>query len=106
MPPGLLKPLILRLLAERPRHGYELMEEIFERSEGMWRPTAAAIYPTLGWLERRGYIAARAGRPRPGEETARRPYALTDQGRSALDDYRGFGAEWQDGLTRLRRLWW
>ena len=54
VPKGLLKPLVLKLLSERPMHGFELMEQIFEKTNGMWRPGPAAIYPTLEWLEANG----------------------------------------------------
>jgi len=57
LPPGFLKPLILRLLAERPMHGYVIMEQIYERTHGAWRPTPASIYPTLAWLDENGYIS-------------------------------------------------
>jgi len=106
LPRGILKPLILRLLSERPMHGYEIMERIFEKTHGMWRPTPASVYPTLAWLEQKGYIAEFAAQDRGGGEKARRPYALTAKGRAALMDYDGFREEWEENLSLMRDLWW
>jgi DNA-binding PadR family transcriptional regulator len=87
-------------------HGYVIMEQIFERTNGMWRPTPASIYPTLAWLEEQGYIAGSEAGEREGREKARRPYALTPKGRSALKNYDRFREEWTESLSRMRDLWW
>ena len=72
---GDVRAAILTLLAEQPMHGYEMIQEIEERSGGAWRPSAGSIYPTLQLLEDAGLIA--------GEETeGKRRFALTDSGRS------------------------
>ena len=47
------------LLRERPMHGYEMIQELQERSGGVWRPSAGSIYPTLQLLEDEGLVAAR-----------------------------------------------
>ncbi|MEM3841597.1 MAG: PadR family transcriptional regulator [Candidatus Micrarchaeaceae archaeon] len=85
VPQGLLKPYILKLLSEKPMHGFELMEQIFERTNGMWQPGPAAIYPTLEWLERNGYIEAVEKKERP--EKARKEYKITNEGILALSNY-------------------
>jgi DNA-binding PadR family transcriptional regulator len=103
IPQGLLKPYILRLLTERPMHGFELMEEIFARTEGMWRPGPSAVYPTLVWLEAQGYIEAVTGERRGPK--ARRPFSLTRKGRDALRDEVTFRRAWMEGLSRLRQIW-
>ena len=106
LPQGILKPLILRLLSERPMHGYEIMEQIFKRTRGAWRPTPASVYPTLAWLEDKGYITEPVAGGRAGSEKARRPYGLTAKGRTALKGYDGFRAEWEENLSLMRDLWW
>jgi DNA-binding PadR family transcriptional regulator len=106
LPQGILKPLILRLLSERPMHGYVIMEQIFERTQGMWRPTPASIYPTLAWLEEMGYITETEEASREAGERARRPYGLTAKGRSALKNYSRFREEWAESLSRMKDLWW
>ena len=75
---GDLRYIILALLAEQPRHGYELIKELEERTGGAYRPSAGVIYPTLALLEDEGFI-----RP-AGGETGRKLYEVTDEGREAL----------------------
>jgi DNA-binding PadR family transcriptional regulator len=75
---GDLKLVILRLLDEKPRHGYEIIKELEERSSGRYTPSAGAIYPTLTMLEDLGYAAATL------EEGNRKVYAITEAGRAHL----------------------
>ena len=76
---GDVRAAALALLAEQPMHGYEMIKEIEERSGGYWRPSAGSIYPTLQLLEEQGLIA--------GEETeGKRLFALTDDGRTAIEE--------------------
>lgn len=79
---GDLRFVILALLEEQPRHGYELIKELEERTGGAYRPSAGVIYPTLALLEDEGLI-----RP-AGGETGRKLYEVTDAGREALDKNR------------------
>jgi DNA-binding PadR family transcriptional regulator len=104
IPQGLLKPYILRLLSEKPMHGYEIMEEIFEHTKGLWRPGPSAVYPTLTWLEEKGYIEEVEGQVKG--EKARRPYQITEKGREALRDYEKFKNEWLENISALREVWW
>jgi len=53
---GCLKLLILMLLNQKQRHGYEVMNEIEERTLGLWRPTAGGIYPILKRMGRNGLV--------------------------------------------------
>jgi DNA-binding PadR family transcriptional regulator len=65
---------VLRLLTERPMHGYELIQEISARSENVWRPSPGSIYPTLQLLADEGLISA-------GVETGgRKLFSLTETG--------------------------
>jgi DNA-binding PadR family transcriptional regulator len=79
---GDLRFVILALLEEQPRHGYELIKELEERTGGAYRPSAGVIYPTLALLEDEGLA-----RP-AGGETGRKLYEVTDQGREALEKNR------------------
>src|ERR1700759_1689517 len=54
---GELRLLALAMIAEQPRHGYELMKAIEERMGGTYSPSPGVIYPTLSWLEDMGYAA-------------------------------------------------
>ena len=55
---GDLKYVILRLLSEKPRHGYEIIKELEERFGGAYAPSAGTVYPTLALLEDMGYASA------------------------------------------------
>jgi DNA-binding PadR family transcriptional regulator len=104
IPQGFLKPYILRLLSEKPMHGYEIMDEIFERTKGLWRPGPSAIYPTLTWLEEKGYIEQVSVEIKG--EKARRPYQITEKGKEALQDYERFRREWLENISALSEVWW
>src|ERR1700756_20108 len=67
----------LLLIAEEPRNGYQIMQEVEERSEGVWRPSAGSVYPALGQLEDEGLV-------RSEESDGRTLLALTDAGRELI----------------------
>jgi DNA-binding PadR family transcriptional regulator len=75
---GHLKFVILQLLDEKPRHGYEIIKEIEERFGGMYSPSPGTVYPTLTMLEDLGYARARP------EEGGKKIYEITDEGRAYL----------------------
>jgi DNA-binding PadR family transcriptional regulator len=75
---GDLKYVILRLLDEKPRHGYEIIKEIEDRFGGMYSPSPGTVYPTLTMLEDLGYA-----RVTP-EESGKKIYEITDEGRKYL----------------------
>ena len=72
---GDVRTAALLLLAEEPRNGYQIMQELEERSEGLWRPSPGSVYPALQQLEDEGLI-------RSEEADGRRLYHLTDAGRT------------------------
>jgi DNA-binding PadR family transcriptional regulator len=74
---------VLSLIAEQPRHGYELMKSIEERMGGSYSPSPGVIYPTLAWLEDMGYAALDT------EEGGRKRYRITPEGGSFLAANRG-----------------
>jgi DNA-binding PadR family transcriptional regulator len=69
----------LILLAEQPMHGYQLMQAMAERTNGVWRPSPGAIYPTIAQLEDEGLVTTLA-------EGGRKLVTLTDAGRAHLAD--------------------
>ena len=79
---GDLRFVILALIDEQPRHGYELIKELEERSGGAYRPSPGVIYPTLSLLEDEGFVRQAGG------DTGRKLYEVTDEGRAALADNR------------------
>ena len=76
---GDVRAAILSLLAERPMHGYEMIQEIAARSQDLWRPSPGSVYPTLQLLVDEGLIV--------GSETAgsKRLFELTEAGRAAAE---------------------
>jgi DNA-binding PadR family transcriptional regulator len=76
---GDVRAAILKLLAERPMHGYEMIQEIAERSQNLWRPSPGSVYPTLQLLVDEGLIAATES------EGSKKLFELTDEGRAAAE---------------------
>ncbi|MHB2017363.1 MAG: PadR family transcriptional regulator [Candidatus Xenobia bacterium] len=75
---GDVKYLILELLAERPRHGYDIMKGLEEKHGGMYRPSPGSVYPTLQMLEEGGYLT--------GEQVSgKKVYTITEEGRKLLE---------------------
>jgi DNA-binding PadR family transcriptional regulator len=74
---GHLKYLVLRLLGERPRHGYDLIRAFEERFGGHYVPSPGVLYPALQLLEDMGYVRAQA-------EDGRKVYSITEAGRQFL----------------------
>lgn len=77
---GDVRAAILALLAERSMHGYEMIQEIAERSDGVWKPSPGSVYPTLQMLVDEGLIN--------GTETdgSKKLFELTEEGRTAAAD--------------------
>jgi DNA-binding PadR family transcriptional regulator len=74
---GDLKFMILAVLADGPRHGYDVMTELENKSNGRYRPSPGSIYPTLTLLEEAGYIAGEA-------IDGKRVFTITERGRELL----------------------
>jgi PadR family transcriptional regulator PadR len=96
---GSAEVLVLALVEDRPRHGYEIGKLIEERSGGVLKFHIASLYPMLYKLEKRGLIEGRwvekAGQRR------KRFYRITPQGRRVLQRQRN---TWQEFMTALARV--
>ena len=75
---GELRLLALAMIAEQPRHGYELMKAIEDRMGGSYTPSPGVIYPTLSWLEDMGYTAVEV------QDSGRKRYRMTAEGDTFL----------------------
>ncbi|MFE9774609.1 PadR family transcriptional regulator [Streptomyces sp. NPDC005931] len=84
---GDVRASILALLKDRPMHGYEMIQEIAERSGGAWKPSPGSVYPTLQLLEDEGLIASET-------EGGKKLFSLTEPGRAAADE--GPEAPWEE----------
>lgn len=76
---GDVRAAVLLLLAEQPRHGYDIITELVERSEGRWQPSPGSVYPVLKRLAAEGLVRAETD----GE---RRVFELTDAGRRYVEE--------------------
>jgi DNA-binding PadR family transcriptional regulator len=80
---GDLRLIALALIAEQPRHGYEIIKVLEEKTSGWYSPSPGIVYPTLTFLEEAGYVTAQV-------EGAKKLYTITDEGRAYLDENRDF----------------
>jgi DNA-binding PadR family transcriptional regulator len=103
---GVVRYLILDALLQQPRHGYEIIQAIEERSASTYRPSPGVIYPTLQMLEELGHT-------RVEDHDARKVYAITADGKRDLgehaEDVREFyenagDGSWEDVADELRDL--
>jgi DNA-binding PadR family transcriptional regulator len=78
---GDVRAAALALLAEEPRNGYQIIQEIAARSGGVWQPSPGSVYPALQQLEDEGLISAAT------MEGGRSGFALTDEGRSYIAEH-------------------
>lgn len=78
---GDVKYVILDLLAEKPRHGYEIIRELEARHGGFYSPSPGAVYPTLQMLEDLGHVTS-------VQQDGKRVYQITDEGRAFLSERR------------------
>jgi DNA-binding PadR family transcriptional regulator len=75
-----VRAAILLLLAEGPLHGYQMIRQIAERSQDLWRPSPGSVYPTLQLLVDEGLIVANE------TDGSKRLFELTDEGRAAAEE--------------------
>jgi len=88
---GDVRAAALALLAEEPMNGYQIIQQIGERSGGLWRASPGSVYPALSQLEDENLIALAAG------DRGRRAYALTDEGRAYVAEHaEQLRAPWSD----------
>ena len=97
---GDLKYVILELLKDQPRHGYDIIRALEERMQGRYRPSPGSVYPTLQMLEDLGYVTST-------QQEGKKVYTITDEGRrylteqqSTVDDIRSRIAAGWDAAQR------
>jgi DNA-binding PadR family transcriptional regulator len=74
---GDLKYILLDLIQEKPRHGYDIIRELEDRSYGFYKPSPGVVYPTLQMLEEMGYTSA-------AEQEGKKVYSITEEGLAFL----------------------
>lgn len=90
---GDVRTAVLALLAEEPMHGYQIIQQIDERSGGSWKPSPGSVYPTLQLLADEGLVSA-------AESDGRKTYSLTAEGREAVAGDDAKAAPWETPGTR------
>jgi DNA-binding PadR family transcriptional regulator len=86
---GNVRAALLALLGERPMHGYEMIQLLAERTNGMWQPSPGSVYPALQLLEDEGLISSQ-------ETEGKRLYSLTDQGRAEAERASAEQTPWEE----------
>lgn len=92
---GDVRAALLSLLAEEPKHGYQMIRELSERSGGVWSPSPGSVYPTLQLLEDEGLVVGET-------KDSKRVFAITDAGRAVLAE-RGTSrpAPWEEVSSEI-----
>jgi DNA-binding PadR family transcriptional regulator len=80
---------VITLLAERPMHGYEIIQELAERTGGLWKPSPGSVYPTLQLLEDEGHVLVE-------QDGGKRRFSLTESGRAVAAELAGKKAPWDE----------
>ena len=93
---GELRLVVLKLIADEPRHGYELIKAIEDLTEGDYGPSPGIVYPTLTLLQDMGFIEEAVG------EGPRKPFQATDEGRAHLEEKSEEVEALLDRLTDLK----
>ncbi len=77
---GFLKLIVLKIISEKPIHGYDIIQEIGAKTMGRWVPSPGSVYPVLEYLETRGYISME-------ESDRKKVYTITEPGKMILDHF-------------------
>ena len=86
---GDVRTAVLRLLAEQPMHGYQIIQELSSRSGGAWTPSAGSVYPTLQLLADEGLVIA-------DEAGGKKVFSLTEAGTAAVAEVADQPAPWDE----------
>jgi DNA-binding PadR family transcriptional regulator len=78
---GDLRLIALALIAEQPRHGYDLIKQLEEKTSGWYSPSPGIVYPTLTYLEESGHLTSQA-------DGTKKLYTITEEGRAYLEENR------------------
>ena len=92
---GDVRAAVLLLLEEQPRTGYQLIQELTERSGGAWSPSPGSVYPVLSQLQDEGLVT-------PDTSNEGRGFTLTDAGRTEVRENRErMGRPWEEAAARI-----
>lgn len=92
---GDVKFIILAALAEKPMHGYDIIQSLEQQHEGRYRPSPGSIYPTLQLLEEGGFLTSE-------QRDGKRVYSITDAGRALLAERGAHPDDFDEGESEER----
>lgn len=92
---GDIRAAVIRLLAEEPMHGYQIIQELSTRSGGAWSPSAGSVYPTLQLLADEGLVSAE-------ESSGKKVFSLTEAGVAAAAEMTDQPAPWESVAQNLQ----
>jgi DNA-binding PadR family transcriptional regulator len=93
---GDLRLIALALIAEQPRHGYEIIKQLEEKTAGWYSPSPGIVYPSLTYLEEAGHLTSQA-------DGAKKLYTITETGRAYLEENRDLVEAVMDRLAYIGR---
>jgi DNA-binding PadR family transcriptional regulator len=95
---GDMSPILLRVLNDKPMHGYEIIRELEKKSHGFWRPSPGSVYPTLQLLEEQELVTSH-------DEAGKKIYTVTDAGREEAKKAEEKGPwEWHKGRPEMEHM--
>ena len=95
---GDMSPIILKVLSEKPMHGYEIISHLEEKTNGMWRPSPGSVYPTLQMLEEEELVESK-------QDSGKKVYSLTKKGKEAASSAeKEHKAHWQEKDEHARNF--
>lgn len=97
---GVLEILVLKLLEDNEKYGYQLISELKERSGDMFTLKEGTLYPILYRLEDDGLVESRWSEPK-GKEISRKYYQITSKGRQELKELCGLWKDFKDNVTSI-----
>ncbi len=92
---GDFKYVIMDLVNDKPRYGYEIIRELEEKFQGFYAPSPGIVYPTLQYLEELGYVTAEASE-------GKKVYTITEEGKQFLAEKKDVHDEIRDNMKQ----WW
>lgn len=100
MKKGVLDMLVLKLLEEEPKYGYQLITEMKEKSDGTFFLKEGTLYPILYRLEDEGFVESKWSEPE-GKQVARKYYVITEQGKMALKEISAIWKQINSGVRQI-----
>jgi DNA-binding PadR family transcriptional regulator len=89
---GFLKMFLMKIIRDKPTHGYEIIHMIQEKTGGRWTPSPGSVYPALEYLESKGYIASQ-------EVERKKVYTITPRGEQVIEQMKKKREEMLKELT-------